>query len=128
MITFPYAWLVSLNKGHFDFEPPTNDPVVDARRDFNEGEDVWNQYFSAPVDVSDREVLDLGCGTGGKTCFLATLKPKKVVGVDFSPDVVHLAELATPVLLPPGERTHVEFACVDASDMPWPDGYFDLVV
>jgi SAM-dependent methyltransferase len=50
-----------------------------------------------------------------------------VIGVDFVAELVRKAELARELLTPPEHRERLEFACVDASDLPFPDEYFDVV-
>ncbi len=126
-MTLPAQWLVNLNRGHFHFKPPPDDPVAYSRWEFDEGMRVWERFFSSRIDIQGRDVLDLGCGPGGKTCYLATLNPNKVVGVDFAAELIRMAEHAKHVLIPPGGRVGVEFVCVDASDLPFPDDYFDII-
>jgi len=43
-------------------------------------------------DVSDKRLLDAGCGSGASTFFLETFQPRQLVGVDISPEMVALAE------------------------------------
>jgi SAM-dependent methyltransferase len=119
--------LIRLNSRHFRFEPPDEDPVGYARWEYREGKRLWERFFASRINATGKEILDLGCGPGGKTCFLASLKPSKVVGVDSSAEMIHLAERARELLAPPEERIKIEFACVDAADLPFPDSYFDLI-
>jgi len=123
----PASLLISLNKRHFKFKPPDDDPVGYARWEFNEGKRVWERFFKSRVDLTGKDVLDLGCGPGGKTCFLATLKPNRVVGVDYSAELIRQAEAAREILAPPEDRIKLDFACVNASDLPFPEAYFDVI-
>jgi ubiquinone/menaquinone biosynthesis C-methylase UbiE len=123
----PVSLLVRLNRGHFKYKPPKDDPVQYARWEFNEGKRVWERFFASRVDLAGKDILDLGCGPGGKTCYLATQKPRRVVGVDYSAELLGQAEAARDVLVPPENRLIVEFACVNASDLPFPEAYFDVV-
>jgi ubiquinone/menaquinone biosynthesis C-methylase UbiE len=123
----PVSLLVRLNRGYFKYKPPKDDPIQYARWEFNEGKRVWNRFFASRVDLSGKDVLDVGCGPGGKTCFLATRKPHRVVGVDYSAELLVQAEAARDVLAPPDNRFIIEFVCVNASDLPFPDEYFDIV-
>ena len=126
-MTLPQRWLVKLNRPRYKFKLPSDDPVQYARWEFREGKKVWDRYFASRIDLSDRDILDLGCGPGGKTCYLASLGPRKIVGVDVAAECIRKAELARPVLTPPEFRSNLEFVVVDAADLPFPDGYFDII-
>jgi ubiquinone/menaquinone biosynthesis C-methylase UbiE len=124
----PYGWLVHLNKGYFQFKTPPDNPVADSRREFEEGRKAWEKYFDSRVNLESKDVIDIGCGPGGKTCYLATRGPKRVAGVDFDPNLIRDAELAMSVLIPPEDRIRAEFIVSDAVDLPFPDEYFDIAV
>jgi SAM-dependent methyltransferase len=69
-------------------------------------------------------VLDIGCGTGAGTLFLAREFPQaRVRGVDISEEMIH--EAVAKVGLDPEGR--VAFKVGDAADLPYPDRSFDLV-
>jgi ubiquinone/menaquinone biosynthesis C-methylase UbiE len=69
-------------------------------------------------------VLDIGCGTGEGTLFLAREFPGAGVrGIDISEEMVRLAR--GKVGLDPEGRVH--FRVADAAQLPWPEGSFDLV-
>jgi len=123
----PYGWLISLNKDSFNYQVPKDDPVAYSRWEFEQGRLVWERFFKGRVDIEGKDVLDLGCGPGGKTNYLATLKPRRVVGVDFLPELLNEAELAKNVLAPPTDRIRLEFVLSNASDLPFPENYFDIV-
>ena len=81
---------------------------------------------AAVLDVprSPERVLDIGCGTGEGTLFLAREFPQaRVRGVDISEEMVRLA--TEKVGLDPEGR--IAFKTGDAAALPYPDGYFDLV-
>ena len=71
-----------------------------------------------------RRILDVGCGIGGTTRHLASLFPDaEVVGVTLSPkQVARATELAKQRGL-----ANVTFRVMDALDMAFEDGEFDLV-
>ena len=119
--------LVRLNRKHFKYEAPDEDPVAYARWEFQEGRRVWQRFFESRVDLKGKDVLDLGCGPGGKTCFLAAKGAHRVLGVDVSAEMVRQAERARELLPPPEDRVKLDFACVDAADLPFPDAYFDVI-
>jgi len=84
--------------------------------------------FAAALDRLEeppRRALDLGTGTGKGAAFLAERFPDvEVVGVDLAPEMVAEAQR----VLPPGLAGRVRFEVADASDLPFEDGAFDLVV
>jgi SAM-dependent methyltransferase len=69
-------------------------------------------------------ILDIGCGTGAGTLFLAREFPQaRVRGVDISEEMIREAQ--AKVGLDPEGR--VAFKVGDASELPYPDQGFDLV-
>ena len=75
--------------------------------------------------VRPERVLDIGCGTGETTLFLAREYPVAGVrGVDLSPEMVRRA--SRRLGLDPSAR--VSFRVADAASLPWPAESFDLVV
>jgi SAM-dependent methyltransferase len=106
------------------------------RREFERLAPVWAGIVTperlaplgAALDRLEREpttVLDLGTGTGAGARTAAERFPgAEVVGVDLSPSMVEQAR----GLLPPELGERVRFEVADASDLPFPDGAFDLVL
>jgi SAM-dependent methyltransferase len=84
--------------------------------------------FRAALDRLEREpatVLDLGTGTGTGARLAAERFPgAEVVGVDLAPAMIEQARSLLPSEL--GER--VRFEVADASELPFADGAFDLVL
>jgi SAM-dependent methyltransferase len=81
---------------------------------------------AAAIHLATRpeRVLDIGCGTGEGTLFLAREFPAASVrGIDLSEQMIHVAR--AKIGLDPEGR--VAFRVADASDIPWPDESFDLV-
>ena len=77
------------------------------------------------VEVRPERVLDLGCGTGETTLFLAREYPAAGIrGLDLSPEMIRRA--ARRLGLDPSAR--VSFRVGDAASLPWSDDSFDLVV
>lgn len=76
------------------------------------------------VDHAPERVLDVGCGTGEGTLFLAREFPQaRVRGVDLSEKMVSAA-IAKVGLDPEGR---IAFKLGDAAALPFPDESFDLV-
>lgn len=69
-------------------------------------------------------ILDIGCGTGAATLFLAREFPRaRVRGIDLSPAMI--ARATAKIGLDPEAR--VAFRTGDASKLPYPDQSFDLI-
>jgi SAM-dependent methyltransferase len=51
-------------------------------------------------DIRDKRVLEIGCGTGGRTAFLASTGARHVVGIDINADEIMTARELCPVLYP----------------------------
>lgn len=76
------------------------------------------------VSTSPERILDIGCGTGADTLFLAREFPQaRVRGVDISEKMVR--EAVAKVGLDPEGR--IAFKVGDAADLPYPARSFDLV-
>ena len=83
-------------------------------------------FAAAAIKVtgSPERVLDIGCGTGEATLFLAREFPSaRIRGVDISEEMIHIAQ--AKVGLDPEGR--IAFKVADASKLPWPEDSFDLV-
>jgi SAM-dependent methyltransferase len=78
------------------------------------------RYWWASRFVSDKRVLDAGCGTAYGTEILAGAGASEVVGVDIDPDVVEAARERAGV--------NVSFEVADARELPFANGAFDVVV
>ena len=73
---------------------------------------------------SPERVLDIGCGTGEATLFLAREFPSaRVRGIDISEEMIQIAQ--AKVGLDPEGR--IAFKVGDASNLPYDDDSFDLV-
>ena len=82
--------------------------------------DLLPREFAAPGRPA--AIADLGCGTGTLTGLLAR-DGHRVVGVDFSPEMLRIARAKTAGLAP--VPTFVE---ADVQDPPLPPGAFDVVL
>lgn len=70
------------------------------------------------------QILDVGCGIGGSSIYLAQKFEANVVGITLSPvQATRAAERAQEA----GLASHVQFQVADALEMPFPDNSFDLV-
>jgi len=109
-----------------------------VRRFFSERAAVWDDRTGAGgvehletlaaavlrVSPAPERILDVGCGTGAGTLFLAREFPQaRVRGVDLSEEMIHTA--VAKVGLDPEGR--IAFKVGDASSLPYADESFDLV-
>lgn len=120
---FPWAWPVISNPvmRFFDSRARTWDADTEA------GSVDHLAPLAAGVLHAGRDperVLDIGCGTGAATFFLAREYPRaRIRGVDLSPGMIDRAN--SRIGLDPEAR--VAFRVGDARKLPYPDDNFDLV-
>merc|ERR1719409_582848 len=94
------------------------DNFIDAKLEFSKQMLAWSGA------KTPKTILDVGCGIGGTSRFLARQFPDaKVLGITLSPQQV---ERATGLAKEAG-LTNVEFKVVDALNNGFDDGSFDLV-
>jgi len=73
----------------------------------------------------DAVVLDVGCGTGGNSCYLAEKYRCRVVGVDIAEHMIRYAEKRVEAL---GLTDRVSFQVGDAYGLDFPEDSFDVVL
>lgn len=84
------------------------------------------------TDFQGKEILEIGCGHGGITCFLALNGAKRVVGIDLNTYNLNIAEkfhlqLIDRIFGHTDARLNIEFLEKNATDLDYTDGSFDLV-
>lgn len=72
-------------------------------------------------NLSDKNILDIGCGRGGvlRDFIKYGAKPKYLYGIDLLEDRIKIAKEISP---------NINFKCGDASNLPYEDDFFDIVV
>lgn len=74
------------------------DTMAEAYEEFTEGEDSYSYKIEWPCiktmtpDLKNKNVLDLGCGTGRFTFLLEEYSPARLVGIDISENMLKLAD------------------------------------
>jgi ubiquinone/menaquinone biosynthesis C-methylase UbiE len=84
------------------------------------------------ADIQGKEILEIGCGHGGITCFLALNGAKRVVGIDLNTYNLSIAEkfreqLTRRVFGDVPAKLKVEFLEKNATAMDYPEHSFDMV-
>src|SRR5688572_27223911 len=75
------------------------------------------------------DVLEIGCGHGGITCYLACLGARRVVGIDVNmQNVAFGRELAASIARHRGSPLPIEFLEMDAATMTFEPASFDLII
>ena len=85
----------------------------------------WAEEAISKIRIKGNErVLDIGCGDGKITAYIASLVPEgSVVGIDNSAEMISFAQSKFPQLSWP----NLSFQYGDATDLQY-EGEFDLVV
>jgi ubiquinone/menaquinone biosynthesis C-methylase UbiE len=73
------------------------------------------------IDLSDKKLLDVGCGSGGflREFIKYGARPKNLFGIDLLEDRIEVARNLIP---------NIDFRCGDASILPYDDHFFDIVM
>lgn len=98
-----------------------------ARWQFEKGEETLRSYHGfadTETIVKGKDVLDVGCGAGGKSLYYVTKGAKSVTGID----VLAKYEEESGALAKELGITGFRFFCQDAAKTDFPDGSFDTVI
>jgi SAM-dependent methyltransferase len=109
---------------NYGFHGPAVPPVppLDAALEAERCAYQLYHRVAAAVDLAGREVLDIGCGRGGGTAYLARmLGAGQVVGLDLAPAAVRRCRRRYP-------DADLRFQTGDALALPFPDASFDAVI
>ncbi|HXT68214.1 MAG TPA: class I SAM-dependent methyltransferase [Vicinamibacterales bacterium] len=80
------------------------------------------EHVTASMDLSGRDVLEVGCGRGGGSSYLARYRqPRTMTGVDLAPRAVAFCRRRH-------KAANLKFLEGDAENLPFPAGSFDAVV
>ena len=83
---------------------------------------VIEELFSQ-IDLSDvKRVLEIGCGVGVLSSYLAEKYKWEVIGIDLDPEQIKKAQKEH------SERKNLRFFEADATKLPFEDSEFDLVL
>lgn len=81
------------------------------------------ERVTSPAPLKNADVLEVGSGRGGGASYLARYRePKKMVGVDFSPEAAAFCQGRY------AKVPHLQFLVGDAEKLPFAESCFDVVV
>ncbi|OGC41577.1 hypothetical protein A2Y85_01200 [candidate division WOR-3 bacterium RBG_13_43_14] len=79
-------------------------------------------HVAAPTNILNKDILEVGSGRGGGCFYIARyLKPKSIVGIDFSRNAIDWCNRIYSV-------PNLSFQVGDAMKIPFPDRSFDVVI
>lgn len=88
---------------------------------------AWRRAAVRTAGVTPTDaVLDVACGTGDLTAAFARAPVARVLGVDFTPEMLEMARLKLD-RLPPDIAAQIEYQSGDAQALDLPDASFDVV-
>ena len=99
-----------------------------AEWEYEKGEDTIKFYlnrFTTDEMFKDKEVIDFGCGAGGKSMYYASLGAKHVTGVDI---VEHYEKDSKEFAEKMGFKDKFTFKIADATKLPFEDNSFDTAI
>ena len=82
----------------------------------------FQHFFDHPIDFRNKDILDFGCGNGGRTVRYKELGARRVVGLEVSERMVNEA-----VAFAAHRNTEIEVVRAKGEDLPFNDGSFDLI-
>lgn len=85
---------------------------------------AWAGYTDRNFQAKPKTIIDVGCGIGGSSLYLAEKFDANVTGITLSPVQ---ANRATDRAKNAGLQEQVQFQVANALEMPFPDNQFDLV-
>lgn len=84
----------------------------------------WAGYTDTDSSTTPKTIIDVGCGIGGSSLYLAQKFDANVTGITLSPVQ---ANRGTDRAKNAGLEEKVQFQVANALEMPFPDNQFDLV-
>jgi len=94
---------------------------------FDSSEKYLRKYCDLFEQIKGKTVLDLGCGLGGRTCFMCTKKPARVVGVDINAKEIESAKKFADSKLSSEDKSKLEFRSVNENETDYGQ-LFDIVL
>lgn len=87
----------------------------------------FDKFFDLQTRLIGAQVIDIGCGLGGRTCFLAAQGVDRIVGTDINHAEIDRALLLANQVSDAQVRSRIEFRKVSEQE-PQPEGEFDVAL
>jgi ubiquinone/menaquinone biosynthesis C-methylase UbiE len=111
-----------MNYGFSPLENQSRQIQLEEQDEYNRVYIQLYDHVASSVDLRNLIVLEVGCGRGGGADYITRyLKPRKMVGLDLSKNVI---EFCNEVYQVEG----LEFKSGNAEALPFPDHSFDVVI
>jgi SAM-dependent methyltransferase len=95
---------------------------------YQSSRDYFAKFFDLENHLRDKDVIDIGCGLGGRTCYLASQGVRRIVGTDTNHAEIDRASQLANQFCDPTTRGKVSFEKVSESDPTQYDGQFDIAL
>jgi SAM-dependent methyltransferase len=69
----------------------------------------FDKFWDLKTQLAGRRVLDIGCGLGGRACYLATIGAGEVVGIDINASEIRAARQLADAKLSPDINSKLKF-------------------
>jgi SAM-dependent methyltransferase len=117
-----HAEMMFMNYGYAELDAAGTRLALRPEDESNRYSIQLYHHVASGVDLTDRDVLEVGCGRGGGASYIARyLHPRSVTGIDVAPNAVDFCKRHYAV-------DGLNFACGDAVALPFPDNSYDVVV
>jgi ubiquinone/menaquinone biosynthesis C-methylase UbiE len=119
---FPDTWWTFMNFGYCDpFDPPNDSKWTEAEKLWRNPVQLYLQTLGQ-VEVAGKDVVEVGCGRGGGSAFIARhMKPKSVTATDAAGSNVLFCQSTHKV-------KGVQYCYGTAFKMPRPDESADIIL
>jgi len=105
-------------------------PPVKGRespRSYSEAQYEWAKtnlaLFASHINLKDKDVLDAGCGLGGKTVYYAQNGCKSIIGIDMDEIRINYSKQFAESK----ETSNVQFKTADLNALPFDSNKFDII-
>lgn len=116
------AWWQYMNYGFAPLDEADRMPVLQPQDQADRYAINLYHHVATQTDLQGREVLEIGCGRGGGSSYIARyLQPARMTGVDISSKAIAFCQRVHTV-------ANLDYRFGDAEALPFADASFDAVV